>query len=59
MTQPGLARRLGTGDAVVVGSSATVGTGVFAAVVATCNAVTSAQLAMTHPPSGGCERRRK
>jgi APA family basic amino acid/polyamine antiporter len=68
-----LARRLGTGDAVVVGLSAMVGAGVFsvfapaaeaagaglliglglAAVVATCNAVASAQLAMTYPTSGG------
>jgi len=68
-----LARRLGTGDAVVVGLCAMVGAGVFvvfapaaaaagsglviglclAAVVATCNAVASAQLAMTYPTSGG------
>jgi basic amino acid/polyamine antiporter, APA family len=68
-----LARRLGTGDAVVVGLSAMIGAGVFsvfapaaqaagagllvglgvAAVVATCNAVSSAQLAMTYPTSGG------
>ena len=68
-----LARRLGTGDAVVVGLCAMVGAGVFsafapaagaagaglliglalAAVVAICNAVASAQLAMTYPTSGG------
>ncbi len=68
-----LARRLSTGDAVVVGLCAMVGAGVFsvwapaaqaaggglliglacAAVVATCNAVASAQLAMTYPTSGG------
>lgn len=68
-----LARRLGTGDAVVVGLSAMIGAGVFAAfppaaraagswlvaalaiaaVVAFCNAVASAQLAQSHPSSGG------
>ena len=68
-----LARRLDTGDAVVVGLCAMVGAGVFsvfapaaeaaggglliglglAALVATCNAVASAQLAMTYPTSGG------
>lgn len=68
-----LARRLGTGDAVVVGLSAMVGAGVFvvfapaaasagagllvalaiAAVVAFCNATSSAQLASAHPASGG------
>lgn len=71
--QPSLARRLGTGDAVVVGLSAMVGAGVFvafapaaeaagaglliglavAAVVAFCNAVSSAQLASSYPSSGG------
>ena len=71
--QPGLARRLGTGDAVVVGLSAMLGAGVFvvwgpaaavagsglllalaiAAVVAFCNATSSAQLAEHHPSSGG------
>ncbi|QCW50024.1 APC family permease [Nocardioides dongxiaopingii] len=71
--QPVLARRLGTGDAVVVGLTAMIGAGVFsvfapaaeaagslllvglglAAVVATCNAVASAQLASAHPASGG------
>ncbi len=70
---PTLARRLGTGDAVVVGLSAMIGAGVFsafapaaaaagsgllvgllvAAVVATCNALSSAQLAAAHPTSGG------
>ena len=76
MTSPStgpLARRLGTGDAVVVGLSAMVGAGVFvvfapaaraagswllaglgvAAVVATCNALSSAQLATAYPTSGG------
>jgi basic amino acid/polyamine antiporter, APA family len=73
VTQPGLARRLGTGDAVVVGLSAMIGAGVFAvfapaaasagpglliglaiaAFVAFCNAVASAQLAMSYPASGG------
>ncbi len=70
---PSLDRRLGTGDAVVVGLCAMVGAGVFAAFapaaeaagaglliglavaafVALCNAVASAQLAMTYPTSGG------
>ncbi len=70
---PSLERRLGTGDAVVVGLCAMIGAGVFsvfapaaaaagagllvglaiAAVVATCNAVSSAQLASTYPASGG------
>ncbi|SEP77498.1 APC family permease [Microlunatus flavus] len=73
MAGPTLARRLGTGDAVVVGLCAMVGAGVFvafvpaaraagagllvglavAAVVAFCNAVASAQLAMSYPSSGG------
>ena len=68
-----LARRLGTGDAVLIGLAAMIGAGVFsvfapaaraagagllvglavAAVVATCNAAASAQLAMTYPTSGG------
>ena len=72
-TTPSLARRLGTGDAVVIGLCAMIGAGVFAvfapaaraagagllvglgiaAAVATCNAVASAQLAMSHPSSGG------
>jgi len=71
--QPGLARRLGVGDAVVVGLSAMTGAGVFAvfapaaraagslllvglgvaAVVAYCNATSSAQLAAQYPSSGG------
>jgi APA family basic amino acid/polyamine antiporter len=68
-----LERRLGTGDAVVVGLSAMLGAGVFAvwgpalaasgrwllvaltlaAVVAFCNATSSAQLARRYPASGG------
>ncbi|MFI7610118.1 APC family permease [Nonomuraea terrae] len=68
-----LARRLGTTDAVVVGLSAMIGAGVFAAfapaaaaahgwlllslalaaVVAYCNATSSARLAAVHPESGG------
>jgi APA family basic amino acid/polyamine antiporter len=68
-----LARRLGVGDAVVVGLGAMLGAGVFAAfgpaaeaagsglliglgvaaVVAFCNATSSAQLAAVHPESGG------
>jgi len=71
--QPALARRLGVGDAVVVGLGSMVGAGVFAvwgpagraagsglliglaiaAVVAYCNAVSSAQLAAVYPVSGG------
>ena len=71
--QPALARRLGVGDAVVVGLSAMIGAGVFAAfapaaraagslllvglgiaaVVAYCNATSSAQLAAQYPSSGG------
>ena len=73
VTHPALARRLGTGDAVVVGLCAMIGAGVFvafapaaqsagagllwglgiAALVAFCNAVASAQLAMSYPSSGG------
>ncbi|WJK37364.1 APC family permease [Solwaraspora sp. WMMA2065] len=69
----GLARRLGTGDAVVVGLGAMIGAGVFAAfapaaaaaggwllaalgvaaVVAYCNAMSSARLAARYPESGG------
>ncbi len=72
-SQPALVRRLGVGDAVVVGLSAMVGAGVFAAfapasraagslllvglgiaaVVAYCNATSSAQLAAQYPSSGG------
>ncbi|MBM7789713.1 APC family permease [Tenggerimyces flavus] len=68
-----LVRRLGTGDAVVIGLGAMVGAGVFAAfapaaaaaggwllvglalaaIVAFCNATSSAQLAMQYPASGG------
>lgn len=68
-----LARRLGTGDAVVVGLGSMIGAGVFAAfgpaaraagtgllvglaiaaVIAYCNAVSSAQLAAAYPTSGG------
>lgn len=71
--RPELARRLGTGDAVVVGLSAMIGAGIFAvwgpasaaagdallvalgiaAVIALCNATSSAQLAAHHPASGG------
>ena len=72
-SQPGLARRLGVTDAVVIGVGSMVGAGVFAvwapaaeaagsglliglviaAVVAYCNAVSSAQLAAVYPVSGG------
>lgn len=72
-TQPGLARRLGLADAVVIGVGSMVGAGVFAvwapaaqaagsglliglviaAVVAYCNAASSAQLAAVYPVSGG------
>src|SRR3954465_790637 len=68
-----LARRLGTGDAVVIGLGSMIGAGVFAAigpaadvagagpliglaiaaVVAYCNAASSAQLAAVYPSSGG------
>ncbi|MGR6915296.1 APC family permease [[Actinomadura] parvosata] len=68
-----LSRRLGTADAVVVGLSAMIGAGVFAAfapaaaaagpwllvslalaaVVAYCNATSSARLAAVYPESGG------
>src|SRR3954449_609266 len=71
--QPGLARRLGVGDAVVIGLGSMIGAGVFAvwspaaraagswlllglviaAVVAYCNAASSAQLAAVYPVSGG------
>ncbi len=66
-------RRLGAGDAVVIGLGSMVGAGVFsvvapaaraaggglliglalAAIVAYCNATSSAQLAALHPTSGG------
>jgi APA family basic amino acid/polyamine antiporter len=72
-SSPQLQRRLGTGDAVVIGLGAMLGAGVFsaigpaakaaggglllglaaAAVVAYCNATSSAQLAAIHPESGG------
>lgn len=68
-----LARRLGVGDAVVIGLGSMIGAGVFtaigpaaaaagaglliglgiAAVVAYCNATSSAQLAARYPQSGG------
>jgi basic amino acid/polyamine antiporter, APA family len=68
-----LARRLGTGDAVVIGLGSMIGAGVFAAfapaaaaagagmllglvvaaVVAYCNATSSARLAARYPESGG------
>jgi len=68
-----LARRLGTGDAVVIGLGSMIGAGVFAAfgpaaraagtglliglavaaLVAYCNATSSAQLAAVYPTSGG------
>ncbi|MFN2495328.1 MAG: APC family permease [Pseudonocardiaceae bacterium] len=74
MGTPGrLARRLGTGDAVLVGLGSMIGAGVFAvfapaaaaagswllvalavaAVVAYCNATSSARLAARYPESGG------
>src|SRR6185312_1515016 len=68
-----LVRRLGTGDAVVIGLGSMIGAGVFAAfapaaraagaglllglaiaaVVAYCNATSSARLAALYPESGG------
>ncbi len=71
--QPGLARRLGLTDAVVIGLGAMLGAGIFsalapaaaaagwallvglavAAVVAFCNATSSARLAARYPSSGG------
>ncbi len=73
MSQPVLSRRLGTGDAVLIGLGSMIGAGVFvafapaaraagaglllglavAAVVAWCNATSSAQLAAQYPTSGG------
>lgn len=73
MDSPGLRRRLGTKDAVVIGLGSMLGAGVFAvfapavavagrwmllglgiaAVVAFCNALSSAQLAAQYPASGG------
>ncbi|MGA5503958.1 APC family permease [Streptomyces umbrinus] len=71
--QPELVRRLGTGDAVVIGLGSMIGAGIFAAltpaaeaagsglllslavaaVVAYCNATSSARLAARYPASGG------
>ena len=71
--QPTLVRRLGTGDAVLIGLGSMIGAGVFAsfapaaaaagawlmvglvlaAMVAYCNASSSAQLAAQYPSSGG------
>jgi APA family basic amino acid/polyamine antiporter len=68
-----LARRLGTGDAVVIGLGSMIGAGIFvapapaaraagsglllalaiAALVAYCNAQSSARLAARYPQSGG------
>ena len=73
MHDSGLQRRLGLGDAVVIGLGAMLGAGVFsafapaagaagtgillalglAAVVAYCNAMSSARLAAVHPQAGG------
>jgi APA family basic amino acid/polyamine antiporter len=73
VAEPGLVRRLGLGDAVVLGLGSMLGAGVFAsfgpaaaaagsgllvalglaAVVAYCNATSSARLAAVHPESGG------
>lgn len=73
MSEPGLRRALGLGDAVAVGLSAMIGAGVFvafapaaaaagsalfaalalAAVIAYCNARSSARLAALYPQSGG------
>ena len=71
--QPSLHRRLGTGDAILIGLGSMIGAGVFvvfapaaaaagsglllglavAAVVAYCNAMSSARLAAIYPLSGG------
>jgi APA family basic amino acid/polyamine antiporter len=73
MTSNRLSRRLGTGDAVVIGLGSMIGAGVFvafapaaraagsglllglalAAVIAYCNATSSARLAAMYPASGG------
>jgi APA family basic amino acid/polyamine antiporter len=73
VADPGLVRRLGLGDAVVLGLGSMLGAGVFAsfgpaaaaagsgllvalglaAVVAYCNATSSARLAAVYPESGG------
>ena len=70
---PSLARRIGTGDAVVIGLGSMIGAGIFvalgpaahaagaglliglgvAALVAYCNATSSARLAARYPGSGG------
>lgn len=72
-SDPALVRRLGLGDAVVIGLGSMIGAGIFAsfapaaaaaggglliglaiaAVVAYCNASSSAQLAAQYPTSGG------
>ena len=72
-SSPGLRRRLGTFDAVVIGLGSMIGAGIFAAlapaakaagsgllvglavaaVVAYCNATSSARLAARYPASGG------
>ncbi|MCX4092474.1 APC family permease [Nocardia sp. alder85J] len=72
-SSPRLSRRLGTGDAVVIGLGSMIGAGIFAAlapaaaaagsglliglalaaVVAYCNATSSARLAARYPSSGG------
>ncbi|HEX3648930.1 MAG TPA: APC family permease [Pseudonocardiaceae bacterium] len=73
MTSGQLARRLGVGDAVVIGLGSMIGAGIFAsfgpataaagsgllvalavaAVIAYCNAMSSARLAARYPESGG------
>lgn len=73
MSSPALSRRLGLGDAIVIGLGSMIGAGVFAAfgpaaaaagsglllglaiaaVIAFCNAASSAQLAAVYPVSGG------
>jgi APA family basic amino acid/polyamine antiporter len=72
-SSPALARRMGLGDAVVIGMGSMMGAGIFAsfapaaaaagaglliglaiaAIVAYCNALSSAQLAAQYPTSGG------
>jgi APA family basic amino acid/polyamine antiporter len=72
-SSPALARRMGLGDAVVLGMGSMMGAGIFAsfapaaaaagaglliglaiaAIVAYCNALSSAQLAAQYPTSGG------
>jgi APA family basic amino acid/polyamine antiporter len=73
VTQQRLSRRLGTGDAVMIGLGSMIGAGIFAsfapaaaaagagllialgvaAVIAYCNATSSARLAACYPRSGG------